>query len=95
MYGLSAVCCRNLDRSAPETGRGFPPKSTSGNRKDRKAFRRQTNQVEDCVVGSRQEKETPAFALTVMEENEEGVSKVSTARHISTMNVRFDGMVLF
>ena len=92
MYGLSAVCRRNLDRSAPETGRGLPPKSTSGNRK---AFRRQTNQVEDYVMGSRKEEENPAFAFTVMEENEEGVSKVSTARHIPTMNVRFDGMVLF
>ena len=34
------------------------------------------NQVEDYVAGSSQEEENPAFAFTVMEENEEGVCKV-------------------
>jgi len=48
--------------------------------------------VEDYVVGSSQE-ENPAFAFTVMEENEEGVCKVSTARHVPTMNVSIDGIV--
>ena len=90
MYGHFAVCCRNLDRMAPETGRGLCPKNTSGNRK---AFRRQTNQVEDYVAGSSQEEENSAFAFTVMEENEEGVCKVSTARHVPTMNVSTDGIV--
>ena len=90
MYGHFAVCCRNLDRTAPKTGRGLRPKNTSGNRK---AFRRQTNQVEDYVAGSSQEEENPAFAFTVMEENEEGVFKVSTARHVPTMNVSIDRIV--
>lgn len=76
MDGHFAVCCRNLDRTAPETGRGLRPKNTSGN--NHKAFRRQTNQVEDYVAGSSQEKGNPAFAFTVMEENEEGVCKMST-----------------
>ena len=88
MYGHFAVCCRNLDQTASEMGRGLCPKNTSGNRK---AFRRQTNQVE--VAGSSQEEENPAFAFTVMEENEEGVCKVSTARHLPTMNVSIDGIV--
>ena len=90
MYDHFAVCFRNLDRTAPETGRGFRPKNNGGNRK---AFRRQTNQVEDYVAGSSQEEENPAFAFTVMEENEEGVCKVSTARHVPTMNVSIDGIV--
>ena len=60
MYGHFAVCCRNLDRTTPETGRGLRPKNTSGNRK---AFRRQTNQVEDYVAGSSQEEENPAFTV--------------------------------
>ena len=90
MYGHFAVCCRNLDRTAPETGRGFRPKNNSGNPK---AFRRQTNQVEDNVADSSQEEENPAFAFTVMEENEEGVCQVSTPRHVPTMNVSIDGMV--
>ena len=91
MYGQFAVCCRNLDRNnALDTGRGLRPKNTSGTRK---AFRRQTNQVEDYVAGSSQEEETPAFAFTVMEENEEGVCKVSTARHVPPMNVSIDGIV--
>ena len=90
MYGHFAVCCRNLDRTAPETGRALRPKNTSGNRK---AFRRQTNQVEDYMAGSSQEEENPAFVFTVMEENEKGVCKVSTARHVSTMNVSIDGIV--
>ena len=89
MYGHFAVCCRNLDRTAPETGRGLRPNNNSGNRK---AFRRQTNQVEDYVTGSSQEEENPAFAFTVMEENEEGVCNVSTARHVPTMNVSIDGI---
>ena len=90
MYGHFAVCCRNLDRTAPEAGRGLRPKNTSGNRK---AFRRQTNQVEDYVADSSQEEEeNPAIAFTVMEGNE-GVSKVSTARHVPTMNVSIDGIV--
>jgi len=76
-----AVCCRNLDRTAPETGRGLRPKNTSGNRK---AFRRQTNQEEDYLGGSSQEEENPAFAFTVREESEEIVCKVSTARHVPT-----------
>ena len=70
-------------------GRGLRPKNTSGNRQ---AFRRQTNQVEDYVSGSSQEEENPAFAFTVMEGNE-GVCKVSTARHVPTMNVSIDGIV--
>ena len=45
------------------------------------------------MAGSSQEEENPAFALTVMEENEEGVCKVSTARHVPTMNVSIDGIV--
>ena len=90
MYGHFAVCCRNLDRTAPETGRGFHPKHNGGNRK---AFRRQTNQVEDYVAGSSHEEENPAFAFIVIEENEEGVCKVSTARHVPTMNVSIDGIV--
>jgi len=50
--------------------------------------------VEDYVAGSSQEEENPAFAFTVMEENEEGVCKVySTARHVPTMNVSIDGIV--
>ena len=49
--------------------------------------------MEDYVAGSSQEEEDPAFVFTVMEENEEGVSKVSTARHESTMNVNIDGIV--
>ena len=65
MYGHFAVCCRNFDRTAPE-------KNNSGNRK---AFRRQTNQVEDYVAGSSQEEENPAFAFTEMDENEEGALK--------------------
>lgn len=89
MYSHFAVRCTNLDRTAPETGRGLRPKNTSGNHK---AFRRQTNQVEDYVAGSSQE-ENPAFAFTVMEENEEGVRKVSTAHHVPTMNVSIDGIV--
>ena len=88
MYGHFAVCGRNLDQTASEMGRGLCPKNTSGNRK---AFRRQSNQVE--VAGSSQEEENPAFAFTVMEENEEGVCKVSTARHLPTMNVSIDGIV--
>ena len=72
MYGHFAVCCRNLNRIAPEMGRGLRSKSTSGNRE---VFRRQTNQVEDYVAGSSQEDENPAFVFTVMEENEEGVCK--------------------
>ena len=60
MYGHFAVCCRNLDRTVPETRRGLRPKNTSGNRK---AFRRQTNQVEDYVAGSSQEEENPARRL--------------------------------
>ena len=90
MYGHFAVCCRNLDRNAPETGKGLRPKSTRGNRK---AFSRQTNQVKDYLAGSSQEEENPAFAFTVFEENEEGVCKVSTARHVPTMNVSIDGIV--
>ena len=90
MYGHFAVCCRNLNRTAPEMGRGLCPKSASGYRK---AFRRQTNQVEDYVAGSSQEEESPAFAFIRMEENEEGVCEVSTARHILTMNVSIDAIV--
>jgi len=82
MHGHFAVCCGNLDRTATETRRGLRPKNTSGNRK---AFRRQTNQVEDYLAGSSQEEENPAFAFTVMEEREEGVCKVSTSRHLPTM----------
>ena len=89
-YGHFAVSCRNLDQTAPETGRGLHPKNTSGNRK---VFRRQTNQVEDYVVGSSQEEENPAFVFTVMEENEEGVCKVSTACHVPRMNVSINGIV--
>ena len=58
-----------------------------------KAFSRQTNQVEDYLAGSSQEEDNPAFAFTVMEENEEGVCKVSTARHVPAMNVSIDGIV--
>ena len=89
MYGHFAVCCRNLDRTAPEAGRGLRPKNTSGYRK---AFRRQTNQVEDYVAHSNQEEENPAFAFTVMEGNE-GVCKVSSARHVPTMNMSIDVIV--
>ena len=90
MYGHFAVCCRNLDPTAPETGRGLRPRNTSGNRK---AFRRQTNQVEDYVAGSSHEEEIPAFAFTVVEGNKEDVCKVSTARHVPTMNVSINGIV--
>jgi len=89
-YGHFAVCCRNLDRTATETGRGLRSKNNSSNRM---AFGRQTNQVEDYVAGSSQEEENPAFAFTVMEESEEGVCKVSTARHVPTMNVSIDTIV--
>ena len=89
MYGHFTVCCKNVDRNASETGRGLRPKSTSGNRKP---FRRHTNHVEDYVAGSCQE-ENPAFAFTVMKENEEGVCKVLATRHAPTMNVRIDGIV--
>ena len=58
-----------------------------------KAFSRQTNQVEDYLAGSSQEEDNPAFAFTVMGENEEGVCKVSTARHVPAMNVSIDGIV--
>ena len=44
------------------------------------------------MAGSSQEEENPAFAFTVMEGNE-GVGKVSTARHVPTMNVSIDGIV--
>ena len=90
MYVHFAVCCRNLDRTAPEMEKGLCPKNTSGNRK---AFKRQTNQVDNYVAGSSQEEENPAIAFTVMEENEEGVCKVSTAHHIPMMNVSIDGIV--
>ena len=50
MYGHFAVCYRKLARTAPETGRGLRPKISIGNRK---AFRRQTNQVEDFVAGQK------------------------------------------
>ena len=53
MYDHFAVCCRKLARTAPETGRGLRPKSSCGNRK---AFRRQTNQVEDFVAGHKRRK---------------------------------------
>ena len=84
IYGHFAVCCRTLDWHASETGRVLRPKNNSGNHK---AFRTPTNQVEDHVAGSIQEKENPAFAFPVMQENEEGVCKVSTARQVPTMNV--------
>jgi len=58
-----------------------------------KAFRRQTNQVEGYVASSSQEEENPAFAFTVMDENEEGVCRVSTARHVPTISVSIDGIV--
>ena len=45
------------------------------------------------MAGSSQEEENPAFAFTVMEENEEGVCKLSTACHVPTMNVSIDGIV--
>ena len=45
------------------------------------------------MVGSSQEEENPAFVFTVMEANEEGVSKVWTTRHVPTMNVSIDGIV--
>ena len=45
------------------------------------------------MAGSSQKEENPAFAFTVMEENEKGVCKVSTARHVPTMNVSIDEIV--
>ena len=45
------------------------------------------------MVGSSQAEENPAFVFTVMEESEEGVCKISTARHVPTMNVSIDGIV--
>ena len=44
------------------------------------------------MAGSSEEEENPAFASTVMEGNE-GVCKVSTARHVPTINVSIDGNV--
>lgn len=44
------------------------------------------------MLGSSQEEQNHAFAFTVMEGNEEGVSKVSTARHVPTRNVSIDGI---
>ena len=45
------------------------------------------------MAGSIQEEENPAFAFTLMEENEEGVCNLSTARHVPTMNVGIDDIV--
>lgn len=78
MYGHFVVCCRNLDPTAPETGRGLRPRNTSGNRK---AFRRQTNQVEDYVAGSSHEEENPAFAFTVVQGNKEDVCTDDECEH--------------
>ena len=55
--------------------------------------RHSEDQVEDYVAGSSQKEENPAFPFTVMETNEEGVCKVSTARYVPTMNVSIDGFV--
>ena len=84
MYGHFSVCCRNPNHTSPvrekENFVQRKPVVTRGSSEGRQTTK------EDYVADGSQEEENPAFAFTVVGENEEGVCKVSTSSHVPMMN---------